>query len=90
MTRPRFALLAALFLLLVPLCSADVKESSTGISFAESIKLPGASCAAKLAGLGPRVKKIGPAAVKVRARSERSDPLRGAVCANLSAMPAPL
>ncbi|KAG5188908.1 chalcone isomerase [Tribonema minus] len=46
---------------------ADVKEHATGISFKDTLKLPGASTAGSLAGTGVRVKKIGPAAFKVYA-----------------------
>eukprot|EP00752_Nemacystus_decipiens_P006542 g5893.t1 len=45
---------------------ADVKEKATSISFRERIKLPGGSASA-LMGTGVRVKKIGPAGVKVYA-----------------------
>eukprot|EP00903_Cladosiphon_okamuranus_P009853 g9363.t1 len=45
---------------------ADVKEKATSISFREKIKLPGGGSSA-LMGTGVRVKKIGPAGVKVYA-----------------------
>ncbi|CAM9534811.1 unnamed protein product [Chrysoparadoxa australica] len=47
--------------------SADRTESATSISFKDTIKLPGASSDASLAGLGVRVKKIGPVKAKVYA-----------------------